>query len=103
MDIDSFIAHVKTNDICIDIAEDVETRFDNSNYEIDRLLSMGKNKQVIGLMKDELGGQIMKKFVRLRAKTCTYLKDNDAEYKKAKGTKTWVVKGVFKFRDYKNV
>ena len=40
MDIDSFIVHVKTNDICIDIPEDVETRFD-TNYEIDRLLSMG--------------------------------------------------------------
>ena len=100
MDIDSFIVHVKTDDICIDIPEDVETRFD-TNYEIDRLLSMGLssdwiNERWIRWTNHE------KKFVRLRAKTCTYLKDNDAEYKKAKGTKTWVVKGVFKFRDYKN-
>ena len=33
MDTDSFIVHVKTDDIYKDIAEDVETRFDTSNYE----------------------------------------------------------------------
>ena len=38
----------------------VEARFDTSNFEIDRPLTKGKNKKVIGLMKDELGGQIMK-------------------------------------------
>ena len=52
---------------------------------------MGKNKKVIGLMKDELGGQIMKKFVGLRAKTYSYVKDND-EDKKAKWTKKCVIK-----------
>ena len=36
-----------------------------------------KGKKVIGLMKVELGGQIRKKFVGLRAKTYSYLKDND--------------------------
>ena len=60
MDTDSFIAHIKTEDIYKDIAEDVETRFDASNFELDRPLPKGKNKKVIGLMKDELGGQIMK-------------------------------------------
>ena len=38
-----------------DIAEDVETRFDTSNFEIQRPLPKGKNKKVIGLMKDESG------------------------------------------------
>ena len=38
MDIDSFFVHVKTDDIYKDIAEDIETRFDTSNYEIDRPL-----------------------------------------------------------------
>ena len=38
MDIYSFIVHVKTDDIYKDIAEDVETRFDLSSYEIDRPL-----------------------------------------------------------------
>ena len=38
-------------------------------------------------MKDELGGKIMTKFIGLRAKTYSYLIDNDSEDKKAKGTK----------------
>ena len=42
---------------------------------------------MIGLMKDKLGGQIIKEFVGLRAKTYSYLKENDDEDKIAKGTK----------------
>ena len=38
MDTDSFIVHVKTDDIYKDIVEDVETRFDTSNFEIDHYL-----------------------------------------------------------------
>ena len=48
--------------------EDAETRFDTSNFEIDRPLPKGKNKKVIGLIKDELSGQIMKEFVGLKEK-----------------------------------
>ena len=60
--------YIKIDDIYEDNAKDVETRFDTSNYELERPLSKGKNKKVIGLMKDELGGKIMTKFVGLRAK-----------------------------------
>ena len=42
---DSFIVNIKTDDNCKDIAENVETRFDTSNYELDRLLPKGKNKK----------------------------------------------------------
>ena len=38
MDTDSFIVHVKADDIYKDIAEDVETRFDTSNFKIDHYL-----------------------------------------------------------------
>ena len=41
------------------VADDVEKKFDTSNYEANRPLSTGKNKKVIGLTKDELGGKIM--------------------------------------------
>ena len=51
MDTDSFIVHVKTDDIFKYISEDVETRFDTSNFGIDRPLPKGKNKKVIGLIK----------------------------------------------------
>ena len=63
------ISYIKSDDIYKDIAEDFKTRFDTSNNELDRPLPKGKNKKVIALMKDELGGKIMTKFVGLRAKT----------------------------------
>ena len=44
MDTKSFIVYVKTDDVYKDIAEDVETRFHTSNYELDRSLPKGKNK-----------------------------------------------------------
>ena len=87
MDTDSFIVHAKTDDICKGIAEDAEKRFETWNYEIDRQLPKEKNKKVIGLLEDELGGQIMKELVGLRAKTYTYLKENKDEDKKSKGYK----------------
>ena len=68
MDTDSFVLYIKKDDIYKDIAKNVEARSDTSNYELDRPLSKGKNKKVIGLMKDELGSKIMTKFVGLRAK-----------------------------------
>ena len=45
MDTDSFIVHVKTN-IYKDIAEDVETRFNTSNYEIGCCLWEKINKRL---------------------------------------------------------
>ena len=45
MDTDSFIIHLKRNDNYKDIAEDVETRFDTSNFELDRSLPKVKNKK----------------------------------------------------------
>ena len=45
MDTDSFIAHVKTDDISKDIAEHVEKRLDISSQEIDRTLPIVKNKK----------------------------------------------------------
>ena len=53
-------------------------------------------------MKDELGGQVMKEFVRLRTKTYSYLKDNNDEDKNAKGTKKFIINRKLKFEDYKN-
>ena len=102
MDTDSFIFHVKTEDFYKDIADDVEKRFDTSNYDVDKPLPTGKNKKVIGLMKDELGGKIMAKFAAPRAKTYSYLMDDDSEAKKAKGTKECVIRRMFEFNDYKN-
>ena len=81
---DSFIVYIKTDDIFKDIA-DVE-----------------KIKKGIEVMKDELGGKIMIKFVELREKTYSYLIADGSEDKKAKGTKKCVIKRKLKFENCKN-
>ena len=88
---DSFIIYIET-----------------SNYIEDRPLPIGKNKNVIGLMEDELGGKIMTEFAALRPKTYSYLTDDGNTdsgthvIKKSKGRKKCVIKRIFKFNDYKN-
>ena len=119
MDTDSFIMNIKTNDFYEYISSDVENRFDTSNYEANtsettaepsslersalarRPLPTGKNKKVISLMKDELGGKIITEFVTLRPKTYSFLTDDGKEDKKAKGTKKCIIKKMIKFNDYK--
>ena len=76
MDRDIFIVYIKTEDIYLDIKKDV-----------------------IGLIKDDLGGKIRKEFAVLKAKTYSYLTDNNNEDKKAKDTKKCVVKIKLKFED----
>ena len=100
MDTDSFVMNIKTNDFSEDISDDVECKFDTSNYEVKRPLPIGKNKKVIGLMKDELGGEIITEFIALRPKTYSYLTDNYKIDKKAKATKKYVIKKGIKSDDY---
>ena len=100
MNTDSLIYSIKTEDFYKDIADDVETRFDTSGYVPDRPLPVEKNKKVIGLMKDELGGEIMKEFVSLRPEMYSYRVGN-SERKKCKGIKKCVVKKTISFDDYK--
>ena len=54
-DTESFIINIK-------ISDDVEKIFDTLNYEVNRPLPTGKNKKLIGLMKDEFGGRIKTEF-----------------------------------------
>ena len=102
MNTDSCIMHIKTEDFYKGIADDVEKRFDTSNYEVKRPLPTKKNKKVIGLMKDELGGKIITEFVALRPKTYSDLMDNGGSNKNAKGTKKCVIKRRLKVNDYKD-
>ena len=103
MDTDSFVYHIKTHDFYKDIADNVEARFDTSNYSKadNRPLPLGKNKKIIGLMKDELCGKIMTEFVALRAKLYAYRKLDKTEDKRCKGIKKCVVKKSITFDDYK--
>ena len=100
MDADSLIYSIETNDFYKDIADDVKDRFDTSDYNPDRPLPVGLNKKVIGLMKDELGGEIITEFVTLRPKIHAY-KTGESESKKCKGIKKCAVKKTISFEDYK--
>ena len=77
MDTDSVVIYIKTEYFYKDIANDVGRWFDTSNYDKndERPLLIGKNKKVIGLFKDELGGKIMTEFVALRATNIKKLKE----------------------------
>ena len=92
MDTDSLVYRIKTEDFYVNIADDVEERFDTSNYCSNRPLPVGMNKKVIGLMKDELGGAIMTEFVALRPKLYSYRRLDGMCDKKCKGIKKCVVK-----------
>ena len=65
MNTDIFVYEIKIEYFYKDIAEEVEMRFDISNYLKDnnRLPRIGKNKKIIFIMKEELGVKIMKEFV----------------------------------------
>ena len=84
MDTDSLIYNIKTEDFYKDIANDIKERFDTSGYLSNRPLPIGLNKKVIGLMKDELGGEIIEEFVTLRPKMYSY-RTSSKESKKCRG------------------
>ena len=75
-----------------------------SNYDKNdkRPLPVGKNKNVPGLFKDELGGKIIPEFIALRPKAQACLDDYGNDHKKAKGTKKYVIKQKLKFQNFKD-
>ena len=89
------VYNILTENFYVDIAADVEARFDMNSYIPDRPLPVGKNKKVIGLMKDELGGKIMREFICLRPTMYSYTVD-DEEPKKCKG-----INNTISFEDYR--
>ena len=82
MDTDSFIIHIKTENFYKDIADDIEERYDISDYKSYRPLPKEINKNAMDLIKDKLKGKIFKRFVAIRSKTYSYLKDDDKNVKK---------------------
>ena len=114
MNTDSFIIRIFAGNFYRDIADDVNIWFDTSNSDENktgkRPLPIGMNKKVYRLFKDKFGGKIMKEFCALKPKTYAYLIDDydDDDYdkneiinKKAKRTKTCVIKRELMFENYK--
>ena len=69
-DTDSLAYEIKTEDFYQDISSDVEKKFDTSNNAKIHPsgIKTGTNKKVIGMMKDECGGEQILEFVGLREK-----------------------------------
>ena len=82
MDTDSFMMNIRTGHIDKDIENDVEKIFDPLNFQIERPLPTSKNKEIIGLMKDELCGKILTEFVGRRPKKYSYLIDDGSDDEK---------------------
>ena len=103
MNTDNFVLNIFTEDFFEDINNDVERWFDTSNYDQNdkRPIQIGVNKKVIGMFKDELGGEIIKEFVHLELKH-THLMEDDSETKRAKGVKRCVIKKKIMFENYKD-
>ena len=105
MDTDSLIYNIETDNFYKDIADDIKDRFDMSGYNSSRPLPVGLNKKVIGLMKDELGGEIMTEFVTLRPKMYAYKAGGSEstagwdKVKKCQGIKKCIVQKMIGFED----
>jgi hypothetical protein len=100
-DTDSLMYEIRTEDFYEDIKDDVESRFDTSDFpEGHPSRIQGFNKKVPGLMKDETGGKVIEEFVGLRAKLYSYKLFEGKESKKCKGIKKSVVEKGIQHQDY---
>ena len=102
-DTDSLMYQIETEDFYKDITEDVKDRFDTSDYPENHLsgIPTGINKKVLGMMKDEAAGKIIKEFVGLRSKLYSFIMDDGGETKKCKGIKRQVVESSIRHEHYK--
>ena len=102
IDTDSFVLNIFTEDFFEVVNNDVEGWFDTSNHDKDDKISLqiGMNKNVVGMFKNELGGKIMKEFCALRAKTYTYLMEDNSKMEKAKGVTRCAIKRRLMFENY---
>ena len=100
---DSLMYEIETEDFYKDISGDVKDRFDTSDYPENHPsgIPTGINKKVLGKMKDEAAGKIIKEFVGLRAKLYSFVMDDGEETKKCKGIKKQVVESSISHEDYK--
>ncbi|XP_065639485.1 uncharacterized protein LOC136072256 [Hydra vulgaris] len=105
-DTDSLAYEIKTEDFYADIANDLESKFDTSEFDknhpaVRNGFKVGINKKVLGMFKDETGGAQIEEFVGLKAKLYSY-KLHGKENKKCKGVKRNVTKKCITHEDYKD-
>ena len=102
-DTDSLMYEIETEDFYKDISEDVEKKFDTSDYPDNHTsgISTGVNKKVLGVFKDEVAGKCIREFVGLRAKLYSFKMFEGEESKRCKGIKKKVVQKSITHEDYK--
>ena len=78
---------IQTEDFYKDVSADIKNRFDTSDYPPDHPsgIPSGFNKKVLGMFKNEAGGEIIDEFVGLRAKLFAYKMLEGKDSKKCKG------------------
>ena len=103
MDTDSFIYAIECDDVYEEVIKADLSKFDTSDYPPDNPYNMPQvNKKVLGLMKDELNGDIMTHQVGLRSKMYGFKSLKGKVVKKSKGVKYNVVRNKLSFEDYIN-
>ena len=107
-DTDSLMYQIQTDYFYEDISEDIEEKFDTSDYPPDHKsgITTGVNKKVIGMFKDEVAGKQITHFVGLRPKLYSFkIEDSSGNWgsiKKCKGIKKNIIKKGINFEDYVN-
>ena len=92
-DNDSLIYETKTEDVYEDFYEN-KSLFDFSDHPDDSKFFDPVNKKVIGEMKDEFKGKIIREFVGLKSKMYSLVTVDNEENKKVKRVNKNVVKNI---------
>ena len=100
-DTDSLCYEIKTNDVYADMKENLDW-FDTSDYSKEHTCYSAKNCKVIGKMKDEMNGNIVKEFCGLKAKMYSIIDCHDHEKLTAKGIKRSFAAKHLRHELYKN-
>ncbi|GBM40973.1 hypothetical protein AVEN_250299-1 [Araneus ventricosus] len=99
-DTDSLIYDVETEDIFVDIKNNIEY-FDTSDYPENIYFIPRINKKNLGKMKDEAKGKLITEFAWLRSKVYSYKVEEEEATKKSKGIKKSVIDRKIQFTVYK--
>ena len=104
MDTDSFIIkHNLSNEELEQKMKEHQELFDLSTYPTDHPLYSKENKKIIGKMKNEVAGTMIKEFCGLRPKCYAYRTTDNKVSKKSKGVKRKIVKEELSYQDYKDI
>lgn len=102
-DTDSFVYDINCDDVYVNLIKKNYDQFDTSDFlQPNQFGIEAYNKKVVGVMKDENNGKIMREFVGLRSKMYSLRMNDDQITKKAKGVKKYVLTCEIDFDDYIN-